>query len=853
MTLPAGSHLGPFEIVSPLGVGGMGEVYRARDAKLGREIAIKVLPSETSSDPERRQRFEQEARSASALNHPNILTVYDIGEADGSLYIAMELVEGKTLRELVASGEPLPTKKLLDFAVQIAEGLAKAHAAGIVHRDLKPENLMVSKDGFVKILDFGLAKLTETVSQDASVMPTAIAAPTQPGTVMGTAGYMSPEQASGQPVDFRSDQFTLGAILYEMATGQRAFQRKTGAETLVAIIREEPEPLSQAAPRVPAPVRWIVERCLAKDPEERYASTKDLARDLRSVRDHLSETSASGALEPAEPVRARRRRWLAPAALALLVGAAAGFWVRGIAPGTPDRDVHFKQLTFQRGSIMTARFAPDGQTIVYSAAWDGRPLELFSTRADSTESRPLGLPSADVLSISSTGEMAISLDRHYTIGFETTGTLARVSLGGGTPRPIVEDVEDADWSPDGKELAVARHAGSKRRLEYPIGRVLYEAPGWVSGVRVSPDGKLVAFIDHPEQGDSNGYLKVVDAAGKVRLSGPYAEFGLAWSQRGDEIWASPPLTVTSLSGKTRVVWPYQRQGGSMQDVSRDGNLLFNSRRSRREILGHAAGEREERNLTWLNWSFPSDLSDDGKTVLFDEQQLTPNGIYLRKLDGSPAVRIGEGRSFGLSPDGQWVLMTRKPGRGELALLPTGTGEPRPLPKIDVALQWASWFPDGRRILISGSEPGRGNRLFVQDLTGGKPRAITAEGVNALSHGVSPDGRTVVAVGPDRRTALYPIEPGEPRPAPGVTSDDLSIGWKADGRSLYVLRFSETPSHIDVVDLESGRRAVWKEFRPPDPAGVFQVGPAQITPDGKAYVYSYRRILDDLFLVTGLKP
>src|SRR5512135_343822 len=248
MTAVHPAKIGPYEIVAPLGAGGMGEVFRARDAKLGREIAIKVLPESMAEDRARRLRFEQEARSASALNHPNILTIYDIGEADGALYIAMELVEGKSLRELLASGEPLPTRRLLDLAVQIAEGLAKAHGAGIVHRDLKPENLMVSKDGYVKILDFGLAKLTETPAASvASVLPTAVAPPTEPGTVMGTVGYMSPEQASGQPVDFRSDQFSFGAIVYEMATGRRAFQRKTSAETLAAIIREEPESLTQAA------------------------------------------------------------------------------------------------------------------------------------------------------------------------------------------------------------------------------------------------------------------------------------------------------------------------------------------------------------------------------------------------------------------------------------------------------------------------------------------------------------------------------------------------------------------------------------------------------------------------------
>ncbi|HEY4229317.1 MAG TPA: serine/threonine-protein kinase, partial [Thermoanaerobaculia bacterium] len=372
MTLAAGSRLGAYEILAPLGAGGMGEVYRARDARLSREVAIKVLPATMAADPDRRARFEQEARSASGLNHPNILTVYDIGEADGTIYIAMELVEGRTLREVVA-GDPLPTRKLLDIAVQTAEGLAKAHSAGIVHRDLKPENVMVSKDGFVKILDFGLAKLTETPAQDASVMPTAIAAPTQPGTVLGTAGYMSPEQASGHPVDFRSDQFSLGSILYEMAAGQKAFQRKTGAETLVAIIREEPPPLSQLAPKAPAPVRWIVERCLAKDPEERYASTKDLARDLKSLRDHLTETSASGALEAAEPAKARRRGWLLPAVAAFVAGSALALLAAkslflGAAP-----QLQFQRLTFRRGVINAARFAPDGKTVLYGAVWDGTP------------------------------------------------------------------------------------------------------------------------------------------------------------------------------------------------------------------------------------------------------------------------------------------------------------------------------------------------------------------------------------------------------------------------------------------------------------------------------------------------
>ena len=851
MTLAAGSRLGAYEILSPLGAGGMGEVYRARDSRLSREVAIKVLPIASATDPDRRARFEQEARSASALNHPNILTIYDIGEADGTIYIAMELVEGRTLRELVASGEPLPTKRLLDIAVQTAEGLAKAHSAGIVHRDLKPENLMISKDGFVKILDFGLAKLTEPVSQAASVLPTAIAQPTQPGTVMGTAGYMSPEQASGQPVDFRSDQFTLGAIVYEMATGQKAFQRKTGAETLVAIIREEPQPISQLAPKAPAPVRWIVERCLAKDPEERYASTKDLARDLKSVRDHLTETSLSGGLETAEPARTRRRGWLAPALLALALGAALGAFAVTRLGSKPTSAIQFQQLTFQRGQVLSARFAPDGQTIVYSAAWEGRKPEVFTTRPDSAESRSLELPGATVLAVSSAGEIAVSLNRHFIIGYEGTGTLARVPLAGGSPREVLESAQDADWSPDGKELAVCRVVGNRSRLEYPIGKVLYEAANWVRAVRVSPDGKRLAFIDCLQRGNNDGRLKVVDTSGKLVLEGPLVKGAgtIAWSSKGDEVWFGR-IEALALDGKVRPVWTSPL--ASLEDLSRDGRALVSEFTARREMVGFGR-DGLPHNLTALNWSFPSDISADGDTVLFYEQIRLPPGVYVRKLDGSPAVRLADGEGYGLSPDGRWALTARAPERRSVTLVPTGAGEPKTLDIGNLAFGWGNWFPDGRRILIGANEPGRGPRLFVQDVSGGKPRPISPEGVTITMQAISPDGRSIVARGPDGRLAIYPAEPGgEPRSVPGVDPEDMPLRWTSDGRSLYVTRFSALPGVIDVVDIATGRRTPGKKFQPLDPSGVEQAGPAMVSPDGTTYVYSFRRVLGDLFLATGMK-
>jgi serine/threonine protein kinase len=457
MPLPAGTRLGPYEIVAPLGAGGMGEVYRARDARLGRDVAVKVLPLAVASNSDRLKRFEKEARAASALNHPSLVTIHDIGSSDGVEYIAMELVEGRTLREMLMDG-PIPPRTLLAIGAQVADGLARAHAAGIVHRDLKPENVMVTRDGFAKILDFGLAKLTEVEGSDHTTKTPTVSGATEPGVVMGTIGYMSPEQALAKPVDFRSDQFSLGSILYEMAAGRRAFSRDSAPETLTAIIRAEPDSLAALAPLTPAPLRWVIERCLAKIPEDRYASTRDLARDLATLRDRLSETSSgaslAGVAAPA-PTPSRRAVRAIPWVLATLL--AAGFaWLlfagarsKAAAP-TPMRF----SVTLPPGVALSqsdieshSSISPDGRWLVFVGS-SGEREQLYLRAIDSIDAHPL-----------SGTEGAISpfwSPDSRNIGFFADGKIQRIPVAGGPPQVICNGGIEAlpSWGSSGEILFI---------------------------------------------------------------------------------------------------------------------------------------------------------------------------------------------------------------------------------------------------------------------------------------------------------------------------------------------------------------------------------------------------------------
>ena len=854
-----GTTISHYSILEKLGEGGMGVVYKARDTHLNRFVAIKVLPAEKVADPERKQRFVQEAKAASSLNHPNIITIYDIGQAGEGSYIAMELVDGRTLRAILGDGA-IPTRKLLDFATQLAEALAKAHESGIVHRDLKPENVIVSKDGYVKLLDFGLAKLFVAPQDQITGAPTAIQQETQPGTVMGTVGYMSPEQASGKTADFRSDQFALGSILYEMATGKRAFQRNTGAETLTAIIRDEPEPVAQVNPRAPAPLRWIVERCLAKDPDERYASTRDLARDLKSVREHIGEvtSTASGAAAVVEPVR--RRSWAIPAALAAIVLAAIGGLLVGRKTATVAQPT-FHRLTFQRGTVFTARFGPDGQTVYYSASWDGAPPQVYSLRQGIPESSPLPVPPASLLGISSAGELAILLEPRPIRFTLTTGMLARVPIAGGVPKEILQDVTGADWLPGGSELAVVHHASGKDRLEYPIGKVLYETAGWIQHPRFSKDGKRIAFIDHPSSADSGG-VSLVDADGKkTDLASAFDSIqGLSWSADGREVWFTATrkgflrqVFAVTPAGKLRLIRTMQ---GTPELLDLNGpNALVTEDDYRSGTLMFLPGQAAPKELSWFDWPSDRALSPDGKWLLFDETGEgggTNGAVFLRPTDGSAAVRLGDGAGLALSHDGSTVVTRSFSDPLHFVLVPVKAGQPRAFPPDAFGqVIYGAFFPDGSRFVFEANEPGKGARLYVQAVSGGAATPISAEGITYSRLFVSPDARWVAALGPDSRVHLFPAAGGSSAVLAASRPGDVPAGWTADSGSVYVAS-GGLPARIDRIDVATGSRTHVRDLAGLDGAGMVARSAARVTPDGQTMTLGFSRALSTLYWVRDLK-
>jgi eukaryotic-like serine/threonine-protein kinase len=848
MVLSAGTRLGPYEIAGPIGAGGMGEVYRARDMRLGRDIAVKVLPADVSRTPERLHRFEQEARLAGSLNHPNVLTLFDVGSHEGAPYLVTELLEGRTLREVLAAG-PLPPRKAVEYAQQVARGLAAAHEKGVVHRDLKPANLFVTKDARVKILDFGLAKLTQP---DPEAGGSQFSTDTAEGHVVGTLGYMAPEQVRGHAVDARTDIFAFGAVVYEMLSGRRAFAGDTPADTMTAILTKDLEDLSQPGRDIPRSLDRIVRRCLEKDPAERFQAAKDVAFALEA------ESGTSRSATDATTLAGRpRRRW--PVNVAVGLGLVAAGVALGLGYGRKISERPLPkstQLTFRRGLVDRARFTPDGKTVVYSAFWDGNPPEVFTTRVDGPESRSLGLPPARLMSVSSTSELAVLLMAPGDLSDLTTGTLARVPLSGGEPRKVLEDVVAADWAPDGRELAVIRRVEGEYQLEYPIGRVL-DRPVPGAQLRVSPDGERVAVLEPSA-------VVAYDTTGKeTRFRTPPTMWGLAWASNA-AVWVTAGDAFTG-----RAVWlttptlPPREvfrdlSALSLQDAAADGRLLVHHGFERVGVRARAPGEQTERELGVFSWSWASDVSDDGKLLLANEGNSPGlwagpgmSAAYVRSTSGGLPVRLGEGMPLALSPDGRWALVSAFDGRWRFTVTATGAGESRAVPLDQLGQVLAVWFADATHLVADVVREEQRTHAFFVDISGAPPRAILPEGTASV-RGSYREG-TVIGAAANGTLARYALDGGAPRPMTArLSPGSVALRLSGDGEFVFVGR-GDMPYQIDRLELATGRVTPWASLRPDDLRGATQIFNPVISADGRAYAYTYGRYFHDLYLVEGLRP
>jgi eukaryotic-like serine/threonine-protein kinase len=859
MSLRTGLQIGPYEALSLLGSGGMGEVYLAKDHRLGRDVAIKILPAEFTKNEERVKRFQKEAKTASSLNHPNIITIYDVGQIDSSLYIVMEYIEGKTLRELLDEG-PLSLRRTVSLAAQFADGLAKAHSVGIVHRDLKPENLMITRDGYAKILDFGLAKLIPTTGDQLETV--ADSAHTGDHKIMGTVGYMSPEQAAGRTMDFRTDQFSFGSILYEMLTGKRAFQGKTPMETLASVIHKDPETLNPSTP-IPSPLKWIVERCLAKDPEERYASTRDLSRDLARLRDHVAELSSTPEItaQVERPTVRRLPKYLWIGIPLLLLFLSTFLFVKSRSAQTAatkkPQEVSFTRLTYRQGTVYSGAFAPDGTTIIFSASWQGEPRNIFLKHAEGVESLPINIPDADVLSISKSGQMLVATKR------TDLATLSQIPVTGGTMRELLNDVFAASWAPDGQNFVVSQRVNGKTQLQFPAGTKIYETSQIVDEVKFSPNGELLAFVEHI-WGGSGGNVIIADKKGKVLARSP-EDFpnGIAWTPNGNEVWyatySDEPnggyvLKAVNQSGKVRIVESFQNRP-RLFDISPNGEVLltFNESRVIARIL--APGSTEEKDISWLDASQTNDITKDGKIVLLHERGEAgenPLGtIYFRKSDGSSAVRLAAGTAITFFPSGDKVLGTNFPC--DLYVFPLGAGQTEKHSfKLDKCLG-VDVAENNEDLLIM--ELGNTNKLYIGDLKTNKLREIPGSNVvfeSVWAAHFSPDGKKILELQQDGKTVIYQRDGGKPVEVPWVKKTEIPFQWSADGNSVFVGNPISFPVSIYKMNINNGERTLLKTLAPPDQSGIGSLQMMRFSADEKSYVYSYAQDLSKLYLLRHLK-
>ncbi|HVS65317.1 MAG TPA: WD40 repeat domain-containing serine/threonine protein kinase [Thermoanaerobaculia bacterium] len=854
MGLSTGERIGRFEVVELVGAGAMGEVYRARDPELERDVAIKVLPADFARDPSRLRRFEREARAVGRLDHPNLLAIHDIGRHQEAPYLVCELLEGRTLAEHLDGSRAQSHERILEWGIQIANGLAAAHDAGVVHRDLKPANLFVTIRGRVKILDFGLAKLEVPAEEVESQAPTRTNL-SEHGMLLGTMAYMAPEQAAGKPVDHRADQFALGAVLYEMLAGERPFSGETAAETLSALLRDEPEPLARVAPRTPAPLRWIVERCLSRDPNDRYEATQDLVRELEAVPERLAELSARtpGSPEPRKALALRSWPLVAGLTAGALALTATISYLAGRA-GAEGNQLRYERITVREGTIGGASFEPGDESIFYSATFAGAPELLHLHRPGSLDPLSIGPPNSRHLWATASGDVLLLVDLRGAGPFHHVGELARMSIAG-APRILERSISDAVASQDGGVAALVREVAGTAVLEFPPGNPRLTTTGMLLHLRLSPTGDRVALVETPGRGRDRGEIVVLgrdEGAGTppIRL-GSEIGWGIDFAPSGEEIWFADANAISALrlDGSQRRVATFPTDV-FLFDVAPDGRVLLSIEDRLRGMAGRRA-DGPVRELTWRSWSVPFDISPDGETILFNECTKERCRVALRGFGADPPVELGEGFGMSLSPDREWVLSLPPWSPNEVSLIATRTADRRELVLEQIErISIAKWSPDGESVLLNANLPGGHNRIFRLDPATAALAPLTPEGVAFGFFAVSPDGRSLAAPRIDGTLVVYDLEGGEPPLV--LDHDEQPIQWSDDGLWLYTVALSRAPVTLHRVSLADGAVEPLAVLAPPDPVGVFSTNPVVITPDGSTYVYGYERRLSDLFVVEGLR-
>jgi eukaryotic-like serine/threonine-protein kinase len=678
--------------------------------------------------------------------------------------------------------------------------------------------------------------------------------------VMGTIGYMSPEQVRGKPADPRSDIFSFGAVLYEMLVGRRAFQGDTPADLMSAILHHEPPELTATNQEISPALDHIVHHCMEKDAQQRFQSAGDIAFQLGEMSGLRSSTGAKALAETG--ASKKLKPWMLAtigvAALVLLL-AATWFLARATARTTPPK---FTQLTFQQGYVESARFLPNGQGFICVSRWGSDTvLGLYTGQIDSPGLRSLGIPADSLVSVSSGGELLV-IQNFQAVGpgYARAGTLARLPVGGGAPRPVLDSVQYADWAPDGKDFTVVRFVPASHvyRLEYPVGKVLYETAGWISHPRFSRDGKRIAFLDHPVFGDDQGAVAVVNLQGhRKQVSSSYGSIqGVVWSPNGDEIWFNAIATgvhrslfAVTLGGRERSL--YSVPGDvDVQDALPDGRVLLAQQSERRVLMVFTPEYPEGRDFTWMDWVYGTRFSFDGKQILFGDEHVGPMyGTFLRNLDGSPAVRLGDGNPDDLSPDGAWAASRLPVPPVQITLLPTGTGEPRQLTHSKISHTTSRWLPDGR-LVANGSEPGHTDRAYLIDANGNET-PITQDGIRMVA--VSSDGKRMVTTDAASHFQLFPIGGGEPQPLSQLQKDDRPFDFALDNAALLV-RVSRHDGGFEIwrIELAAAKRTLLHTMNLPGVPAISNGFNVTASRDGKSYAYQNHPAISTEYLVEGLR-